>query len=138
MTPTIVVTAAVIERGDSVLVTQRLAGTHLAGCWEFPGGKCNASETLAACMARELREELGIEATVGEELFSTTHDYGDRTIELHFLRCHAIGDPRALQGQAMQWVPRQRLADLAFPPADAELIELLMEVSRETEPDVRD
>ena len=59
--PRIVVTAAVIERDDRYLVTRRLRGTHLAGYWEFPGGKCDAGEALAACLEREIAEELGAE-----------------------------------------------------------------------------
>jgi 8-oxo-dGTP diphosphatase len=122
---TIVVTAAVIERGDRFLVTRRQAGVHLAGRWEFPGGKCLPGETLAACMARELQEELDIRATVGEEVFATTHDYADRRIELHFFRCSCSDEPAPQQGQQMRWVPRQELKTLEFPPADAELIRIL-------------
>ena len=122
---TIVVTAAVIERGDRFLVTRRQAGVHLAGQWEFPGGKCRPGETLAACMARELREELNVTATVGEEIFAVTHDYPDRRVELHFLRCSFSGGPSPQQGQEMRWVPREELKTLEFPPADAELIRIL-------------
>ena len=67
----IVVAAAVIERNGELLVTCRQPGVHLAGYWEFPGGKCEPAETLAACLARELREELDVEVRVAEELFST-------------------------------------------------------------------
>ncbi len=124
---TIVVTAAVIERGDRVLVTRRQTGVHLEGYWEFPGGKCDAGETHAACLARELREELDVDVTVGEELFSTTHTYPDRGVELHFLRCELLGDPAPQVGQEMRWVARKELSALRFPPADAELIRLLCE-----------
>ena len=72
---TIVVTAAVIERRGRFLVTKRQDGAHLAGYWEFPGGKCHPGEGLARCMARELREELDVDVEVGDELLSTTHDY---------------------------------------------------------------
>jgi 8-oxo-dGTP diphosphatase len=124
MTPT-VVTAAVIERTGWFLVTRRQKGVHLEGCWEFPGGKCDAGESLEACLARELREELDVEASVGEEVFTTTHTYADRSVELHFLRCELQGDPRPQLGQDMRWVRRDELAALEFPPADAELIRLL-------------
>lgn len=122
---TIVVSAAVIERDDRFLVTRRQAGVHLEGHWEFPGGKCHAGETLAACMARELREELNIDADVGAELLSTTHDYADRRVELHFLRCAITGEPAPQQGQEMRWVTRAELGTLPFPQADEKLIELL-------------
>jgi 8-oxo-dGTP diphosphatase len=119
---TIVVTAAIIQRDGRYLVTRRQAGVHLAGVWEFPGGKCDAGESLSDCMVRELREELGIGATVGAEFFSTAHDYPDRRVELHFFECVTSDDPAPLLGQEMRWVPREELASLEFPPADAELI----------------
>jgi mutator protein MutT len=122
---TIVVTAAVIERDGCLFVTRRQRGVHLEGYWEFPGGKCEAHETHAACLARELREELDVDARIGEEIFATTHTYPDRGVELHFLRCELIGDPVPQFGQEMQWVPRAELATLAFPPADAEFIRRL-------------
>ena len=122
---TIVVAAAVIERDGRFLVTRRQSGVHLAGHWEFPGGKCDGGETLQACLARELREELDVEAQIGEELFATTHAYPERVVELHFFRCGLRGDPRPLLGQEMRWVRRDELQSLEFPPADEELIRRL-------------
>jgi len=122
---TIVVTAAVIEAGGRFLVTRRPAGVHLAGHWEFPGGKCEPGEPLSACLARELREELNVEAAIGRELFQTTHEYPDRRIELHFFECVLNGPPVPQMGQEMRWVPRHDLPALEFPPADAELIRRL-------------
>ena len=125
MGPTVVVTAAVIEREGSYLVTRRQEGIHLEGFWEFPGGKCEEGESLEACLARELREELEVDTRVGDEVFSVTHTYVDRRVELHFFACDIVGEPRPQQRQEMRWVPRAELTDLEFPPADAELIELL-------------
>lgn len=122
----IIVTAAIIERDGHLLVTRRLAGTHLAGLWEFPGGKCQAGETLPACLSRELREELGVDADVGAEVFSTTHHYEERVVELHFLRCVVRGEPTARLGQDMRWVARSQLGSLEFPAADAALIQILI------------
>jgi 8-oxo-dGTP diphosphatase len=122
---TIVVTAAVIERDGAFLVTRRLTGTHLEGTWEFPGGKCEPGEPLDACLGRELREELAVRSVVGAELFSVAHDYGDQRIELHFFACTLLDDPVPQLGQDMQWVPRERLRELEFPPADDELIAML-------------
>ena len=122
---TIVVTAAIIQKDGRYLVTRRQAGVHLAGMWEFPGGKCHADELLAACMARELREELGIRVTVGREVFTTTHEYPDRRVALHFFECQSADDPSPVLGQEMRWVTRDELAALAFPPADTELIRKL-------------
>jgi mutator protein MutT len=130
LTTTIVVTAAVIERDDAFLITRRQAGAHLAGSWEFPGGKCEMGETLEACLRRELREELAVEADIGAELHATTHDYPDRRIELHFLSCRLLSDPSAVLGQEMRWVARGDLETLEFPPADAELIRMLVNARR--------
>ena len=122
---TIVVSAAVISRGDRYLVTRRQRGAHLEGLWEFPGGKCEAGESIADCLRRELREELGTDAVVGTELLAVAHDYDDRRIELHFIACDLTGEPSPLLGQEMRWVPRAELRSLQFPPADDELIAML-------------
>ena len=119
---TIVVTAAVIERDDAFLVTRRQRGVHLEGYWEFPGGKCEPGESLADCLRRELREELATDAAVDDEIFTVTHDYPDRRVELHFLNCRILDNPQPLLGQEMRWVPRAELTSLRFPPADDALI----------------
>jgi 8-oxo-dGTP diphosphatase len=121
----IVVSAAVAQRGDTILVTRRLEGTHLAGLWEFPGGKCEPGETHAACLVREIREELGVGVRVGRLLLSTRHDYGVRVVELHFFACEIDEEPQPLLGQEIRWVARRELATLDFPPADGELIAML-------------
>jgi 8-oxo-dGTP diphosphatase len=122
---TIVVVAAVIEQDDAFLLTQRPDGTHLAGRWEFPGGKVHASETHVEALRRELHEELDIAADVGDEIHTVTHSYPDKTVELHFYACGFRGDPKPMVGQQMRWVPRRELAALPFPEADAALIRLL-------------
>lgn len=123
----IVVVAAVIERDGSFLVTRRLEGTHLAGMWEFPGGKIGSGETHAQALVREIREELDADVDVGALLFETQFDYAERRVSLHFYRCTLRGEPKALLGQEMKWVPRADLRALDFPPADADLIRLLLE-----------
>jgi 8-oxo-dGTP diphosphatase len=123
---TVVVAAAVIERDDRFLLTRRQRGVHLEGYWEFPGGKCEPGETHAACLVREIREELGVEAAVGGEVLATSHAYPDRLVELHFLRCDVGGAPAPQLGQEMRWVAREELATLTFPPADTELIQMLV------------
>jgi 8-oxo-dGTP diphosphatase len=121
----IVVTAAVIRRGDDYLVTRRQRGVHLEGLWEFPGGKCDEHETLETCLRREIREELDAEVIVGTKIFECTHAYPERIVELHFFDCQLIGNPSPVLGQEMRWVPRADLRSLQFPPADDELIALL-------------
>jgi len=94
----------------------------MGGFWEFPGGKCEPGEPAEACLARELLEELGVSATVHEEIYRTTYTYGDRVLDLRFFRCDLATEPRPLLGQDVRWVPRHELTTLAFPPADAELV----------------
>jgi 8-oxo-dGTP diphosphatase len=121
----IVVVAAVIEEGGAYLVTRRQKGVHLAGLWEFPGGKIDEGETHHAALAREIREELDTAIDVGDLVFHVTHPYDDRTVALYFYRCTLKGEARPLLGQEMRWVPRAELATLGFPPADEALIKLL-------------
>jgi mutator protein MutT len=121
----VVVTAAVIERGGTFLVTRRQQGVHLEGMWEFPGGKCEAGEDLAACLSRELREELAVDADVLDEIMVTEHAYEDRTVEIHFIRCRLCGEPIPQLQQEMRWARRDELGALDFPPADRALVELL-------------
>ena len=130
MNPTIVVAAAVIEDHGSFFLTRRHVGTHLAGHWEFPGGKCEPGESLQDCLRRELMEELGATISMGEEIFTITHDYPDRRVELHFVECTLLNSPVALLGQEMRWVGRKDLKSLEFPPADRELIERLSAAAR--------
>jgi mutator protein MutT len=121
----IIVAAAIVERAGEFLLTRRLEGTHLAGHWEFPGGKIHAGETLEECLAREMREELDAEIEIGEQVLSTVHHYEDRSIELRFFRCALRSDPRPMLGQEMRWVARADLPAIPLPPADAELVQLL-------------
>jgi mutator protein MutT len=125
MSAVVVVTAAVVERDGTFLLTRRLDGTHLAGTWEFPGGKCEDGEALAACLRREVLEELGVDAEVGDEVFTVRHAYPGKTVQLHFFACRLRGEPHPLLGQQMRWVPRAELATLEFPEADRELIRRL-------------
>jgi 8-oxo-dGTP diphosphatase len=119
------VVAAVVERGGRFLITRRQPGVHLEGYWEFPGGKCEPAETHDACLRRELAEELGVAARVGALVLETSHDYADRTIKLYFYRCEIDGDPSPLLKQEIKWATKAEVGALEFPPADAELIQIL-------------
>lgn len=125
MSNIIVVTAAVIQQDGRFLMTRRLKGTHLAGTWEFPGGKCDPGELLVECLRRELIEELGTRSTIGREIFSVEHAYPERTVRLHFFETTIDDEPQALLGQEMRWVTRAELGTLALPEADRGLVELL-------------
>ena len=122
----IIVTAGLIFREGQLLITQRPAGGHLPGLWEFPGGKCEPGETLPECLQRELQEELGIAVNVREELETLTHAYPEKTVELHFFRCQLVlGEPVGMEGQAIEWVKADELGEYEFPAADAQLLERL-------------
>jgi 8-oxo-dGTP diphosphatase len=132
-----VVVAAVVEENDRFLVTRRQQGVHLAGMWEFPGGKIDPDETHDRALRREIREELDADVQVHELLFQVTHPYPDRTIALYFYRCTLEGTPRPLLGQEMRWVERAELPSLGFPPADEALIRLLTAVGGSEGPPLR-
>jgi 8-oxo-dGTP diphosphatase len=122
----LVVVAAVVQRNNAFLVTRRQAGVHLAGLWEFPGGKIDPLESHADALRREMCEELGTDVTVGDLIYQTTHDYPDRAVALYFYHCDLNGTPMPLLGQEMRWVARADLPALGFPPADEELIRRLV------------
>lgn len=122
------VSAGLVFRSGQLLITQRLAGAHLAGLWEFPGGKRELAETYEACLRRELHEELGVQVCVHEEIERLTHRYPEKTVHLRFFRCtleEASAEPRALGCAAVAWVTRETLGNYAFPAADARLLEWL-------------
>ncbi len=121
-----VVAAALFDTMGRVLITERPAGRHMAGWWEFPGGKVGAGESDAAALVRELCEELGIEAQPGGELLTTSHDYPDRTVQLVLWRvARFTGEPRGLEGQRLKWVTLEGLADECLLEADRPLIAAL-------------
>jgi len=126
VTPVVEVAAGLIFRAGKLLVTQRPTGSHLAGLWEFPGGKREPDESFEQCLRRELKEELGIEVEVGELLESCTHDYPEKTVHLHFFRCAwKKCEPQALGCPAFRWASVEELGALKFPAADGRLLEKL-------------
>ena len=121
----IVVVAAIIARDDAFLLTLRPDGTHLAGHWEFPGGKVHDHETHAEALRREIFEELDAVAVVGDLAHTVTHAYPEKTVQLFFYRCELRGEPKPMLGQQMRWIAKGDLKALPFPEADRELITLL-------------
>jgi 8-oxo-dGTP diphosphatase len=124
---TVLVAAAVLIEHGRVLLTQRKAGTHLAGAWEFPGGKVAAGEDPRDALRRELHEELGIEATAGEIVDVTFHRYedaGKAVLLLFFEATRAEGSaaPRALDVAAFKWADATDLDPSHFPPADVAVL----------------
>jgi mutator protein MutT len=125
-TEIIEVSAGLIFRDGQLLITQRHAAAHLGGLWEFPGGKREPGESFEQCLARELREELGVEVSVGELFETVTHTYPEKTVHLQFHFCRiAQGEPQPLGCAALRWVSPSELDDYAFPAADAGLLEKL-------------
>ena len=125
----IVVVAAVIEQAGRFLITRRLKGTHLAGYWEFPGGKVHAGETHEAALEREITEELNAGFFNARKIFHTSHSYPERTVELHFYRGDLTAEPEPMLGQELRWIAREEFGAFEFPPADAELIDGLINAS---------
>ena len=123
----IVVVAAIIRRNKKILITRRPKHVHLPDLWEFPGGKVEPDESLEDALQREIREELGIEITVGDEYFFVEHQYPDKSVALHFFECTPRkGEPRALHAAELRWVNPHDLVRYPFPEADAELIARLL------------
>lgn len=120
------VAAGLVFRAGKLLITQRRPGDHLGGLWEFPGGKREPNETFEHCLIRELREELGIEVTVGRQIEEITHAYPEKTVRLRFFHCTLqAGEPQPIHCHALAWVTRQTLSTYEFPAADAQLINRL-------------
>jgi mutator protein MutT len=129
--PIIEVAAGLVFRDGKLLITQRWPEAHLGGLWEFPGGKREPNETFEGCLLRELREELGIEITIGELIDSGTHQYPEKTVYLRFYRCRwRECEPRPLGCPDFTWIRRDELAKYHFPPADARLLMKLSSSSR--------
>ena len=124
---TVIVAAGILIEGGKVLLSRRKDGTHLAGLWEFPGGKAEAGEDPRVALRRELEEELGIVARVGEIVDVTFHRYedADKAVLLLFfeaVREPASPEPRALDVAEVAWCGLDRLDPTTFPPADVAVL----------------
>ena len=132
------VVAAVISAGDDVglssqplkadqhvLLSQRLPNKHLAGFWEFPGGRVECGEDPEQALCRELVEELGIEPQVARPLCILTHHYPEKSVRLRFYRVSKwSGEPQGREGQAIEWVPWHQLPSRQMPAADQAILKL--------------
>ncbi|MGH9406003.1 MAG: (deoxy)nucleoside triphosphate pyrophosphohydrolase [Terriglobia bacterium] len=123
----ILVAAGILLAGDHVLICQRHRSDPYGLKWEFPGGKVNPREDLRTALARELEEELGIAAEIGEELFRVRHRYPDRFVEVVFFRVLAYqGEIQNRVFEKIEWAARNRLAEYPFLDADREIVQRLL------------
>jgi mutator protein MutT len=123
-----VVAAVLIDSRGRILIAQRPPGSHLAGGWEFPGGKLESGERPLQALARELREELGIEMGSGPHrpLRRVRHSYPDREILIEaWVVREYTGSPRGFDGQDIRWCRQQELAGLPLLAADAPIVDAL-------------
>ena len=124
----LVVAAALVDKDGRVLLQQRREGRHMAGLWEFPGGKVEPGERPERALVRELKEELGIDVTadaLAPAAFASA-PLGERHLVLLLYLCRAWeGEPHALDAAALKWLMPQEMVPGEMPPADAPLIPLL-------------
>lgn len=118
------VVAGVIVRDERLLIARRLPGAHQGGLWEFPGGKVEPGEPETIALRRELREELGIEATVGRRVDRRLHRYPDgRAIAISFYACRPLGGEAVPLGSAqLAWVRAADLVARDFPAANRAVV----------------
>ncbi|CAM4003527.1 putative thiamine-phosphate synthase 2 [Pseudomonas reidholzensis] len=118
------VVAAVIRGGDGrILIARRADSQHQGGLWEFPGGKLEAGEGVEAALARELREELGIEVTRSRPLIKISHDYPDKQVLLDVREVDGFtGEPHGVEGQPLAWVAPRDLDQYDFPEANKPIV----------------
>jgi 8-oxo-dGTP diphosphatase len=125
--PVIKVVAAIIQRDGKILIGQRRKTDSHGLKWEFPGGKVERGETPAGALARELEEELGIQARIGREIGRHTHYYPRRaTIQLHFYAVKEFGgEPQSIAFETIVWESPERLASYDFLDGDLDFIKRL-------------
>ena len=120
----ILVAAGVVIHEGRVLLTRRIEGQHLAGLWEFPGGKLEDGESPEAAVVRECREECGIEVQVEGILDVTHHRYPEKEVLLLFYRCSLLsGEVQHLQVADHAWVSPAALGDYPLPKADEGVVQ---------------
>lgn len=123
-----VVAGALFDERGRVLIAQRPPGKVLAGRWEFPGGKLREGEAALAGLVRELSEELGVEVHAAERLMRYSHAYPDRVVWLDlWIVTRWSGEPRGLDGQALEWVEPARLREQDILEADLPMIRALVQ-----------
>ena len=127
MDKTIAVCAAVIRQNGKILLATRPRGKHLAGMWEFPGGKIEQNESPNECLKREIIEELGIKVIALDTIFIINHDYSDKRVNIRFIRCLTSETIPALglEGQHLKWYRPEELANIRLIEADRPFADFL-------------
>ncbi|MBD5770435.1 8-oxo-dGTP diphosphatase MutT [Marinomonas colpomeniae] len=121
------VAAGIILRDDKVFISLRKSNQHQGGLWEFPGGKCEPSESASSALLRELKEECDIFVTDYVLFKKISHDYGDKQVELSFYKVTEFqGDPIGKEGQEVRWVTISDLLSYEFPEANKMIVTELM------------
>lgn len=124
--------AVIWNNQGQILIDRRRQEGLLGGLWEFPGGKVEPSETIEACIQREIREELGIEIAVGDRLVVVDHAYSHFRVTLNVYHCrHVSGEPQAIECDEVRWVTLANIDQYPFPKANVQIIEALREESIE-------
>ena len=119
------VVAAILHRDGAYFATQRGYG-EFEGMWEFPGGKIEPGESREVALKREIQEELGIDITIDEFLCTTNYDYPSFHLTMHCYLCSiASGDIELREHKSALWLTSDRLDDVAWLPADKEVIDKL-------------
>lgn len=127
----LVAACALVDADGRVLLAQRPEGKQLAGLWEFPGGKVEPGETPEQCLIRELQEEIGIETDIPclAPLTFASHSYDDFHLLMPLFVCRRFrGIAQPKEGQALKWVRPKQMRDYPMPPADAPLIQFLIDL----------
>lgn len=118
---TINVVAAIIQKDDKILATQRGYGEFKDG-WEFPGGKIEAGETPAEALVREIKEELNADITVKHELGVVEYDYPNFHLNMQCFLCSLVSDELTLiEHEAMKWLTAATMDKVDWLPADVEM-----------------
>ena len=122
----IAVVAALIVRDGKLMIAQRPAGKHMAGKWEFPGGKIEKGETPEKALERELSEELGVKTETGRIYYAIHHSYPEKDVLLLFYRSRLLeGEPRPIEEADIRWIEESQIRDFDWAEADAPLIDLI-------------
>ena len=131
-----VAVAVIINSDDEIFISRRSAEQHQGNKWEFPGGKVETGETSQEALVREIKEELGIDVQSSSHLTDITHKYkndidsshsiASKTVRLEVYEVRDwLGEPQGMEGQPTRWVKRAELAEIEFPAANKEIVDLL-------------